>query len=270
MNEIKKELLSKDRYDFEDLQSVMRVLRAPGGCPWDMEQDHKSIRENLIEETYEVVEAIDTDNKELMREELGDVLMQVVFHAQIEEEVGGFTMEDVTTEVCKKLIYRHPHVFSDTRANTSDEVLVNWDMLKNAEKHRDTVTDSLRSVPKQYPALLRAQKVGKKAAKVGFDFANAEDAAKKIGEETNELLGATDETRMEELGDLLFAVVNTARQYGISAEEALARATDKFISRFAEVEDGVIADGRNMSELSLKELDSYWDRAKTKKNSKNN
>lgn len=267
MNDIKKELLSKERYDFEDLRNVMRVLRAPGGCPWDMEQDHKSIRENFIEETYEVVEAIDTDNKALMREELGDVLMQVVFHAQMEEEINGFTMEDVTTEVCKKLIYRHPHVFSDTVADTSSEVLVNWEKLKNTEKQRNTVTDTLRSVPKQYPALLRAQKVGKKAAKVGFDFASAKDAAKKITEETKELLEAPEELRMEELGDLLFAVVNTARQYGISAEEALAKATDKFIARFEKVENGVIADGKNMQELSLEELDCYWDKVKSVKNS---
>ena len=159
MNEIKKRLLAKETYDFEDLRDVMRVLRAPGGCPWDMEQDHKSIRENFIEETYEVVEAIDTDNLDLMREELGDVLMQVVFHTQMEEEAGTFSMEDVTTEVCKKLIYRHPHVFSDTVADTSAEVLVNWEKLKNKEKSRETVTDTLCSVPKQYPALLRAQKV---------------------------------------------------------------------------------------------------------------
>ncbi|MBQ6614178.1 MAG: nucleoside triphosphate pyrophosphohydrolase [Clostridia bacterium] len=267
MNEIKKRLLAKETYDFEDLRDVMRVLRAPGGCPWDMEQDHKSIRENFIEETYEVVEAIDTDNLDLMREELGDVLMQVVFHTQMEEEAGTFSMEDVTTEVCKKLIYRHPHVFSDTVADTSAEVLVNWEKLKNKEKSRETVTDTLCSVPKQYPALLRAQKVGKKAAKVGFDFPSAEEAAKKITEETKELLTATDETRMEELGDLLFAVVNTARQYGLSAEEALAKATDKFISRFSKVEEGVIADGKDMTKLSLEELDKYWDRAKEQKNS---
>ncbi len=266
MEKIKKELLSKERYTFEDLRDVMRVLRAPGGCPWDMEQDHKSIRENFIEETYEVVEAIDAGDLSLMREELGDVLMQVVFHTAIEEENGGFTMEDVTTEVCKKLIYRHPHVFADTSVRGSDEVLVNWDKLKNTEKHRQTVTDNLRSVPKQYPALMRAQKVGKKAAKVGFDFANAADAAKKITEETEELLAASEETRMEELGDLLFAVVNTARQYGISAEEALSRATDKFISRFSEVEAGVTSDGKDMTALSLEELDKYWDRAKNSKN----
>ncbi len=270
MTDKKKALINKERYDFADLCDVMEILRAPGGCPWDMEQDHKSIRENLIEETYEVVEAIDTDDKTLMCEELGDVLMQVVFHAEIEKEQGGFTMEDITTGVCQKLIYRHPHVFADTVADTSDAVLVNWEKLKNAEKHRDTVTDSLRSVPKQYPALLRAQKVGKKAAKVGFDFASAADAAKKITEETAELLSAAEEDRFEELGDLLFAVVNTARQYGISAEEALAKATDKFISRFAEVEDGVLADGKNMAELSLAELDAYWDAAKMRKNSKNN
>ncbi|MBR5539743.1 MAG: nucleoside triphosphate pyrophosphohydrolase [Clostridia bacterium] len=270
MNELKKKLLEKERFSFEDLRDVMRVLRGKGGCPWDAEQTHESIREDFIEETYEVCEAIDTKNTALLREELGDVLLQVVFHTQMEEENGVFTMEDVTTEVCQKLIYRHPHVFADTVADTSDEVLVNWEKLKNKEKHRDTVTDTLKSVPKQYPALLRAQKVGKKAAKVGFDFASAADAAKKIEEETKELLEAPEEMRKEELGDLLFAVVNTARQYGISAEEALANATDKFISRFERVENGVIADGKDMRDLSLSELDCYWDKVKLDKNSKNN
>lgn len=270
MNELKKKLLEKERFSFEDLRDVMRVLRAKDGCPWDAEQTHASIRENFIEETYEVAEAIDTNNSELLCEELGDVLLQVVFHTCMEEENGTFTMEDVTTGICKKLIYRHPHVFADTVADTSDEVLVNWEKLKNKEKHRDTVTDTLRSVPKQYPALLRAQKVGKKAAKVGFDFASAADAAKKISEETKELLEAPEEMRKEELGDLLFAVVNTARQFDISAEEALANATDKFIDRFEKVENGVIKDGKDMRDLSLCELDSYWDRVKLDKNSKNN
>lgn len=269
MTEKKKALLNKERYDFSDLCDVMAILRAPGGCPWDMEQTHKSIRQNFIDETYEAVEAIDTDDKTLLCEELGDVLMQVVFHTQIEEETNGFTMEDVTTGVVQKLIYRHPHVFADTVADTSDEVLVNWDKLKAKEKHRDTVTATLESVPKPLPALMRAEKVGKKAAKVGFDFATAQDAAKKITEETAEFLEADDETRAEELGDLLFAVVNTARKYGISAEEALTHATNKFIARFAEVEERVTADGKNMADLPLSALDEYWDAVKKSKSGEN-
>ncbi len=263
MTDKKKALLSKTRYDFYDLCDVMEILRAPGGCPWDREQTHESIRQNFIDETYEAVEGIDLCDKELLCEELGDVMMQVVFHAQIDKEENGFNIDDVTDGVVKKLIYRHPHVFADTVADTSEEVLVNWDKLKAVEKHRDTVTSSLESVPKQLPALMRAEKVGKKAAKVGFDFENALDAAKKITEETNELLCADDAHREEELGDLLFAVVNTARKYGLSAELALTKATNKFISRFAEVEKGVISDGKSMEELSLAELDMYWDKAKT-------
>ena len=263
MNERKKALLSKERYDFYDLCEVMEILRMPGGCPWDMEQTHESIRQNFIDETYEAVEGIDLGDKALLCEELGDVMMQVVFHAQIDKEEGGFDIDDVTDGVVKKLIYRHPHVFADTVADTSDEVLVNWDKLKATEKHRDTVTSTLESVPKPLPALMRAEKVGKKAAKVGFDFDNAADAAKKITEETEEFLSAPEEKREEELGDLLFAVVNTARKYGISAELALTKATNKFISRFSKVENGVIADGKRMEDLSLKELDEYWDKAKS-------
>ena len=262
MNDKKKALLNKERYDFYDLCDVMEILRAPGGCPWDMEQTHESIRQNFIDETYEAVEGIDLGDRELLCEELGDVMMQVVFHAQIEKEENGFNIDDVTDGVVKKLIYRHPHVFADTVADTSDEVLVNWEKLKAKEKHRDTVTSSLESVPKPLPALMRAEKVGKKAAKVGFDFASAEDAAKKITEETEELLSADEAHREEELGDLLFAVVNTARKYGISAELALTKATNKFISRFSKVENAITADGKNMENMSLEEMDQYWNNLK--------
>ncbi|MBR5011400.1 MAG: nucleoside triphosphate pyrophosphohydrolase [Clostridia bacterium] len=262
MNEKKKELLNKEHYDFYDLCTVMELLRAPDGCPWDREQTHESIRQNFIDETYEAVEGIDLGSRELLCEELGDVMMQVVFHAQIDKEEGGFDINDVTDGVVKKLIYRHPHVFADTVAETSDAVLVNWEKLKAVEKSRDTVTSTLESVPKPLPALMRAEKVGKKAAKVGFDFETAEDAAKKIYEETEEFLTADEAHREEELGDLLFAVVNTARKYGLSSELALTRATDKFIARFAKVESGVLADGKRMEDLSLEELDNYWDKAK--------
>ena len=262
MNEKAKELLGKAKYDFADLCRVMEILRGEGGCPWDREQTHESIRKNFIEETYEVVEAIDTKDAHLLCEELGDVLLQVVFHTQIEREAGRFTIDDVTDGIVKKLIYRHPHIFADTTAETAETVLDNWDKLKAKEKHRDTVTASMRSVPRPLPALMRAEKVGKRAAKVGFDFATAADAAVKIAEETNEVLTATDATRAEEVGDLLFAAVNVARKCGVDPERALSDATDKFIDRFAAVEDAVRADGKRMEDLPLSVLDTYWDRVK--------
>ena len=269
MNEKAKELLGKAKYDFADLCRVMEILRGEGGCPWDREQTHESIRKNFIEETYEVVEAIDTKDAHLLCEELGDVLLQVVFHTQIEREAGRFTIDDVTDGIVKKLIYRHPHIFADTTAETAETVLDNWDKLKVKEKHRDTVTASMRSVPRPLPALMRAEKVGKRAAKVGFDFATAADAAVKIAEETNEVRTATDATRAEEVGDLLFAAVNVARKCGVDPERALSDATDKFINRFAAVEDAVRADGKTMEELPLSVLDTYWDRVKASRNGEN-
>lgn len=268
IEEIKADLLGKNRYTFDDYRKLMYLLRAPGGCPWDRAQTHESIRENFIEETYEVIEAIDKGDKKLLCEELGDVLMQVLFHIEMAEEDGDFTLEDVTTGSVQKLIYRHPHIFADGNAKTADEVLATWDTLKAAEKHRKTVASSMESVPRQLPALMRAAKVGKKAAKVGFDFANAADAAQKIAEETGEVLSAPPEKLEEEVGDLLFAAVNVSRLLGVSPEAALQRATDKFIARFSEVEAAVAADGYDMKSLSLAQLDAYWDAIKAK-NSEN-
>ena len=166
-------LLSAERYSFDDLVTVMELLRAEGGCPWDMEQTHKSIRKDFIEETYEVIEAIDTEDPVLLREELGDVLLQVAFHSQIEREEGRFDIHDVANDVCVKLIHRHPHVFGEVKVNNSDDVLVNWDKIKGEEKHRDTLTAKLRSIPPMLPALMRAQKVGKKASFFDFETADA-------------------------------------------------------------------------------------------------
>ena len=269
MNEKAKELLGKKTYDFADLCRVMEILRGEGGCPWDREQTHESIRKNFIEETYEVVEAIDLRDAHLLCEELGDVLLQVVFHTEMEREAGHFDIGDVTDGIVKKLIYRHPHIFADADAATADAVLENWDALKAKEKHRDTVTASMLAVPRPLPALMRAEKVGKRAAKVGFDFATAADAAKKIAEETEEVLTVTDATRAEEVGDLLFAAVNVARKCGVDPEQALTAATDKFINRFAAVENAVTADGKTMENLPLAELDAYWDRVKATQNGEN-
>lgn len=262
-----KELLNKSEYNFDDLCAVMEILRSEGGCPWDREQTHESIRQNFIEETYEVCEAIDNSDAKLLREELGDVMLQVVFHAQIEKEKGVFDIDGVASDIVKKLIYRHPHIFASTVADTTDVVLENWEALKAKEKHRETTTDTLKSIPKQFPALMRAQKVGKKAAKVGFDFEDVHSATDKVYEELDELFTASEEDRFEEMGDLLFAVVNTSRKLGIDAELALSRATDKFINRFSLVEDKIAKDGKDMSKMNIEEMDIYWDKAKIEQSS---
>lgn len=251
-------------YTFDDLVTVVELLRSEGGCPWDMEQDHKSIRNDFIEETYEVIEAIDTENPVLLREELGDVLLQVVFHARIEEEQDSFGMPEVSNDICAKLIHRHPHVFGTVEVANSDEVLTNWDKIKGAEKHRDTMTDKLRAIPPMEPALMRAQKVGKKAA--CFDFPDAEAVYVKLDEEINEVKAAAaggDAAAVEEeMGDLLLTVTSLARKLGVKSEEALYHATNKFIDRFARVEAVVLSHGQQMDELSMEELDAIWDSIK--------
>ena len=254
----------KDKYDMEDFRQVISILRHPGGCPWDMVQDHHSIRRNFIEEVYEVCEGIDTENTDLLREELGDVMMQVLFHASIEEDAGRFDINDVADQAVKKLIFWHPHVFGTRQVSGTDEVLANWDELKRQEKHQQTYTDTLNAVAKTLPALWRAEKVQKKAAKAGFDWPDVSGAFEKIGEETAELReAAAHQTNMEEeLGDLLFAVVNAARFLEIDPENALNRATDKFITRFQRVEDGANSAGTDMKSMSLSELEQLWQRAK--------
>lgn len=253
-----------EAYCFDDLVLVMEMLRGEGGCPWDMEQTHKSIRNDFIEETYEVIEAIDTENSELLREELGDVLLNVVFHARIEEEVGAFDMDDVVNDICVKMIHRHPHVFADVSVENSADVLKNWDKIKGEEKQRVTVTDKLRAIPPMYPALLRAQKVGKKAK--CFDFANADEVYLKIAEELEEVKAADasgDSAQIEEeIGDLLLTVTSLARKLGVNSEEALFHATEKFINRFERLENAVIDSGKNIEEMSMPELDAVWDALK--------
>lgn len=258
-------LLSREKgsYTFDDLVLIMELLRSPGGCPWDIEQNHHSIRNDLIEETYEVVEAIDRDDPVHLREELGDVLLQVVFHARIEDEVGRFTVYDVANDICEKLIYRHPHVFGQVHVDGSEQVLSNWEKLKGVEKQaeRVTLTDQLRAIPAMEPALMRAQKVGKKAA--CFDFADADEVYAKLSEEIAEVRAASasgDGAAVEEeLGDLLLTVTSLARKLGVKSEEALMHATDKFIDRFERVEHAVRARGQNMADLSMTELNAVWD-----------
>ena len=253
-------------YSIVDLLRIIEILRGDNGCPWDREQDHHSIRNNFLEETYEVLDAIDRDDVENLREELGDVLLQVVFHSRMEEEAGRFGFKDVCDRICKKLILRHPHVFGDVRAETSAEVLNNWDEIKKKEKGQDTFTDTLNSVPRAFPALMRAAKVQKRAAKAGFDWADCAEAMDKLEEEMAELEAArTDgsaEETLEEMGDLLFSMVNVSRFLHCDPEEALTKATDKFIRRFAKVERLAAEKGLDMRSASMTELDKLWEQAK--------
>lgn len=254
----------KQTYGYADLVNVLRRLRAPGGCPWDREQTHESLKKDLREECYELMDAIDERSDEHIMEECGDLLMSVLFHPVIAEEQGRFDERDVTTMIVQKLIYRHPHVFGTVHASSVKEVLQNWDALKQKEKGQESVTAVLRSVPRSFPALLRAEKVQKKARKVGFDFDTAADAFYKIGEETEELRRAMalGEGVEKEMGDLLFAAMNVCRLLGLDGEETLHRATDKFIRRFERMEQAVIRDGNELKGMTLSKMDAYWDAAK--------
>lgn len=252
----------KDSYNVKDLEEIVRILRAPGGCPWDAEQTHQSIRRNFLEEAYEAAEAIDEESPEHLKEELGDVLLQVVFHARMEQEEGRFDLDAVADGVCKKLIYRHPHVFGDVSVSGTGEVLSNWEELKRKEKGQATNTDALESVARSLPALWRAEKVQKKAKKAGFDWPDVSGALDKLSEELEELkTAAAQGTNVaEELGDLLFSAVNVSRFLKVDCEDALNQATDKFIGRFRKVEEQ--AGDRPMTEMTLAELDQLWERAK--------
>ncbi len=256
----------KDNYDFNDLVNIMKILRQPGGCPWDAEQTHKSIRRDFLEETYEAIEAIDTDNSELLCEELGDVLLQVVFHSQIEQEAGGFTINEVCDGICKKLIIRHPHVFSDVIAETPDKVLENWDAIKMQTKEQTTYAETLDSVSHALPSLIRAHKVQHKARKYGFDWDDVSGALSKLSEEVEELREAVEQgdkdSCYDELGDVLFSAVNVSRFIGVDPEQSLSSSVDKFIARFAKVESLANERGIDMKTASLAELDALWDEIK--------
>lgn len=260
----------KDRYDIGDLLEIIKVLRAPGGCPWDAEQTHTSIKKNFIEETYEVVEAINKNNSDMLREELGDVLLQIVMHTEMEREQGGFCFEDVVDEVVKKLVARHPHVFGDVVAENSSQALESWNEAKSRLKGEKNKTQSMQSVPRELPALMRAQKVQHKASKAGFDWQSADGAFDKLYEEINELKIAMNQGNSslieDEFGDVLFSCVNIARFINVDSEEALTKSTDKFISRFSLVEQMAKEKGIDMKSSSLQVLDELWDNAKKIKN----
>lgn len=258
--------MNKDKYTFDDLVEIMKILRGENGCPWDKEQTHDSLKRYLIEETYEVLEAIDKKNKDMLCEELGDLLLQIVFHARIADDNGDFNIEDIITGISKKMILRHEHVFGDAKAETSQDVLNSWEVVKRKEKHIDTHTEALESIAKNLPALMRSYKVQQKAAKAGFDWEDVNGAMEKVYEEIEELNIAQKngniENVTEEIGDLLFAVVNVARFLKVHPELALTATIEKFINRFQYIEERAKEKGKKMEEMSLKEMDFFWNQSK--------
>jgi MazG family protein len=251
----------------EQLLRIMARLRAPDGCPWDLEQSHASLRQSVIEEAYEVAAAINSGDDANLCEELGDLLLQVVFHAQMASEEGRFDFDGVARSIVEKLVRRHPHVFGSENAADSTQVLARWEEIKKAEKGVKA-TSVLDGISEGMPGLMRAEKVQKRAAKVGFDWSEVPPVIAKVREEIGEVEGALGDPAKveEEIGDLLFAVVNLARKLKVDGEVALQRATDKFIARFRQVETLAQKDGRKLEEMSLVEMDAIWDRVKAAAN----
>lgn len=256
--------IERSRYCMADLEAIIAKLRGPDGCPWDREQTHESLRRSMLEEAYEAAGAIDENDPDHLYDELGDVLLHIVLHADIAKAHGTFTLGDVISAICSKMIYRHEHIFGSIRLDTADAVLDNWDKLKKAEKGLQTQGSVLADVSRALPALVRSAKVQKKAAKVGFDWDTAEEALPKIHEEADEVLQELENGRDpgEELGDLLFSCVNVARLCGQDPEALLTQATDKFIGRFTAMENLIISEGKALEGLTLSEMDVYWNRVK--------
>lgn len=256
----------KEKYTIDDLLKIMERLRQPNGCPWDMAQTHQSIKKSMIEETYEAIDALDFGDDKAFANELGDVLLQVVFHAQIAKERNAFDFDDILKEICTKLITRHSHVFGEDNAGNEEEALLNWEKNKKKEKNIKTYTGVLSDVPNYLPALMRAEKIQKKARGFGFDWDNIDDVYKKVYEEIDEIKEACEENDeshiREEYGDLLFSVVNLGRFLGTDPETALSAASNKFITRFSKVEEKANEQNLNISEMSLEELDKLWNSVK--------
>jgi len=251
---------------FEELIRIMHRLRAPGGCPWDAEQSHQSIKPYLIEEAFEVVEAIEAADDPELCAELGDLLLQVVFHAEMASERQAFSIAEVVKGICEKMVRRHPHVFSDTSVSGADEVLRNWSRIKREERRDDADSSALAGVPRGMPALLRAQRLGEKAASAGFDWRDARGVLAKLREELDEieaaLDAADDQQAGTELGDLLFAATSLARHLGINSEDAVRHAGERFGTRFRHMERSLKERRRDMHDLSESEKDELWSRAK--------
>ncbi len=255
------DFLCKESYDLRDFVALVSYLRSPNGCPWDQVQTHESIRRNFLEETYEACEAIDAGDLVHMREELGDVLMQVLFHTDIEREAGHFDIDDVADAACKKLVYRHPHVFRRDDPDTPD-----WDTMKQRERAQTTTAEAMDSVARSLPALWRCDKIQAKAAKTGFEWPDVHAALDKVDEETRELRAAVasgdTEAIGDELGDLLFAAVKVARFAGIDPEQAAHAACEKFIRRFAAMETAAANDGTALEQCTLEQMLTLWQQAK--------
>lgn len=256
-----------NKKDFQDLLDIIETLRNPGGCPWDREQTHESLKSALLEECYEVIDAIENEDEDALIEELGDVLLQVVFHASIGKEDGYFDIMDVIGGISNKMINRHPHVFGNEQANTSEQVLVNWDEIKKEEKGIKTLTEEMQNIAKSLPATTRAYKVQKKAKKVGFDWDDVNCAMDKVKEELNEIkevYNCEDKSIIEgEVGDLLFACINVARFLEVDGELALDKTIKKFIKRFSYIENEAIKNNKNLKDMTLEEMDKLWEEAKT-------
>ena len=240
------------KYSIDDLRDIMVQLRGENGCPWDKVQTHQSIKKSMIEECYEAIDALDSGDDHAFANELGDVLLQVVFHARIAEERGAFDFDDVVNEICTKLITRHTHVFGKDNAVSAEEALGQWEKNKKKEKNLDSYTAMLEDVPHYLPALMRSEKIQKKAGSVGFDWEETAEVKEAVKN------GNADEIE-EEYGDLLFAVVNLGRHLKVTPEIALTKASDKFVNRFKEMEEKAVSDGKDMAELSAKELDELWE-----------
>ena len=252
-------------YTFEQLLGIMRKLRAPGGCPWDAEQTHESLTRYLLEETYEVIEAIDEKSPQHLKEELGDLLLQPIFHAAIAEEAGDFTMDDIINTLCEKLIRRHPHVFGDAQISDSSQQIESWEKIKRQEKG-NLRPSALSGVPDHLPALLKAHKISEKASRVGFDWEHADQVFAKVMEELHEFeeawQGGNPERMEDELGDLLFAITNLGRFLSLNPEEALRKTIGRFQKRFRYVENQLELQGKAMPQASLEEMDVLWEQAK--------
>lgn len=254
------------KYTIDDLLDIMVKLRGENGCPWDKVQTHQSIKKSMIEECYEAIDALDSGDDHAFANELGDVLLQVVFHARIAEERGAFNFDDVVNEICTKLITRHTHVFGADKAVSAEEALGQWEKNKKKEKNLDSYTAMLKDVPHYLPALMRSEKIQKKAGSVGFDWQETEPVYDKVNEEIAELKEAAKtgnaERIEEEYGDLLFSVVNLGRHLKVTPEIALTKASDKFIKRFGKMEAEAVNDNLDMAQLSLEELDKLWENSK--------
>ena len=265
--------MTENNKGFARLMELMRRLRSPGGCPWDAEQSHESLKRYLIEETYEVIEAIDNNDPQHLKEELGDLLLQPVFHAVIAEEAGTFTMDEVLAAISDKLVRRHPHVFGEETVNSAEEQVENWERIKKAEKGKERQS-ALAGVPPHMPALMKAEKITEKAARVGFDWEHVDQVFAKVLEELHELeetMVEGDQTRIEaELGDLLFAIVNLGRFLSVNPEQALGKTIGRFVQRFAYVEETLHAAGNLMKDATLEQMNLLWEEAKKKERTAEN